>query len=269
MKKMLHRLFAPIAALLALAPTASAAKAPQVAARPLGGLRCRHDHLSLRDDPPPPGEHSVAHTEDRPAVGSSQQLVVETIVDEKNPMKLMQALSRLAFSPGLPPLAARVPPAEAGGARRRGHEERVSAAGARPDGDLGGGVHPARQSVPRHGPEGRRRREDDAAQHLRTAGQADRRAREQHRTARLLRHSCPKARSAQLLEGAIDQTERHARAISTQCSAPGRSGDVNAIAAELQPRPCRLARARQALLKRRNANWSRGSSSAWRARARS
>ena len=31
MKKLLHRLFAPIAALLALAPTASAAKAPQVA----------------------------------------------------------------------------------------------------------------------------------------------------------------------------------------------------------------------------------------------
>ncbi|MES2136686.1 MAG: TraB/GumN family protein [Pseudomonadota bacterium] len=44
------------------------------------------------------------------AVANSQELVVETIVDDKNPLKLMSAMASLAFSPGLPPLAERVPP---------------------------------------------------------------------------------------------------------------------------------------------------------------
>jgi uncharacterized protein YbaP (TraB family) len=43
------------------------------------------------------------------AVGESQQLVVETIVDKKDPTKVMSAMSSLAFSQGLPPLAERVP----------------------------------------------------------------------------------------------------------------------------------------------------------------
>lgn len=43
------------------------------------------------------------------AITGSQQLVVETIVDEKDPGKLMAALSSLAFSPGQPPLRERVP----------------------------------------------------------------------------------------------------------------------------------------------------------------
>lgn len=43
------------------------------------------------------------------AIAGSQQLVVETIIDEKDPGKLMAALSSLAFAPGQPPLAERVP----------------------------------------------------------------------------------------------------------------------------------------------------------------
>ena len=47
------------------------------------------------------------------AIDGSQQLVVETIVDNKNPQKLMAALASLAFNtPNLPPLAQRVPPAK-------------------------------------------------------------------------------------------------------------------------------------------------------------
>lgn len=45
------------------------------------------------------------------AVAGSQQLVVETIVDEKNPTKIMSALAGLAFTKGLPPLIERVPKA--------------------------------------------------------------------------------------------------------------------------------------------------------------
>lgn len=46
------------------------------------------------------------------ALEGSQELVLETIVDDKNPVQLMSALSSLAFSPGQPPLAQRVPEAK-------------------------------------------------------------------------------------------------------------------------------------------------------------
>src|SRR5207237_6659830 len=47
------------------------------------------------------------------ALASSQELVVETIVDEKDPTKLMSALTGLAFNtPNLPPLLSRVVPAK-------------------------------------------------------------------------------------------------------------------------------------------------------------
>src|SRR3954468_1070547 len=46
------------------------------------------------------------------AIDSSQQLVLETIIDDKDPTKIMAAMSSLAFSPGLPPLTDRVPPAK-------------------------------------------------------------------------------------------------------------------------------------------------------------
>ncbi|MEO7564504.1 MAG: TraB/GumN family protein [Sphingomicrobium sp.] len=46
------------------------------------------------------------------AVAGSQELVIETIVDDKNPAKLMSALAQLAFTKGLPPLAERVPQAK-------------------------------------------------------------------------------------------------------------------------------------------------------------
>src|SRR6476660_5396350 len=45
------------------------------------------------------------------AVNASHQLIVETIVDEKNPTSIMAAMSSLAFNtPNLPPLIDRVPP---------------------------------------------------------------------------------------------------------------------------------------------------------------
>ena len=44
------------------------------------------------------------------AITGSNELVVETIIDDKDPTKLMSALTSLAFSKGLPPIADRVPP---------------------------------------------------------------------------------------------------------------------------------------------------------------
>ncbi len=46
------------------------------------------------------------------AVAGSNELVVETIIDEKNPAELLAVMARLAVSPGLPPISERVPPAK-------------------------------------------------------------------------------------------------------------------------------------------------------------
>src|SRR6476469_2768038 len=46
------------------------------------------------------------------AVTNSKELVVETIVDEKNPTKLMSAMASIGLAKGLPPLVERVPPAK-------------------------------------------------------------------------------------------------------------------------------------------------------------
>src|ERR687889_1495972 len=46
------------------------------------------------------------------AVAGSQELVVETIIDDKNPAKLMSAMASLGFANGLPPLVQRVPPSK-------------------------------------------------------------------------------------------------------------------------------------------------------------
>ena len=46
------------------------------------------------------------------AIAGSQSLVVETILDEKNPQAIVGVLSRLGFSPGLPPIVERVSPAK-------------------------------------------------------------------------------------------------------------------------------------------------------------
>jgi uncharacterized protein len=46
------------------------------------------------------------------AVQGSQQLMVETIVDDKDPTKLMSVLAGMGFAKGLPPITERVPPAK-------------------------------------------------------------------------------------------------------------------------------------------------------------
>lgn len=44
------------------------------------------------------------------ALANSEALVVETVVDDQNPQAFMEAMGRLGFSPGQPPIADRVPP---------------------------------------------------------------------------------------------------------------------------------------------------------------
>jgi uncharacterized protein YbaP (TraB family) len=46
------------------------------------------------------------------AVGKSQELVVETLVDDKNPQALVATLMQMALATGLPPIDQRVPPSK-------------------------------------------------------------------------------------------------------------------------------------------------------------
>ena len=112
MNKLLRRFFAPVAALLSLG-SAAEARAPQ-AARPALWEVSDPDttiylfgtiHLL-------PGDMKWRTAKLDEALTSSQELVVETIVDDKNPTKLMSAMASLGLAKGLPPLVERVPAAK-------------------------------------------------------------------------------------------------------------------------------------------------------------
>lgn len=113
MKKLLQRLLAPLAAVLAFGSSGSAsAKSPVV--RPALWAVADGDttiylfgtiHLL-------PEKYQWRTSKFDDAVKSSNQLVVETIVDDKNPATIVAAMQKLAFSPGLRPLAQRLPPAK-------------------------------------------------------------------------------------------------------------------------------------------------------------
>lgn len=113
MKKLFQRLFTPVAAMLALGSAGpAAAKGPAV--KPALWAVADADttiylfgtiHLL-------PAKYQWRTPKFDQAVEGSKELVVETIVDEKNPAGIVAAMQQLAFSPGLPPIAERVPPAK-------------------------------------------------------------------------------------------------------------------------------------------------------------
>ena len=113
MTKLLQHLIAPFAALFALGGTVADAKAPQTARPALwevsdpdttiylfGTIHLLPDDLQWRT---PAFDQAVA---------SSQQLVVETIVDQQNLQSIRDAEMQLGFGKKLPPVAQRVPPSK-------------------------------------------------------------------------------------------------------------------------------------------------------------
>ena len=112
MTKLFQRFVAPVAALLSIG-SAAQARAPQTAKPALwqvsdadttiylfGTIHLLPSDLKWRTP-----------TLDQ-ALTSSQELVVETIIDDKNPAKLMSALSSIGLAKGLPTIVERVPPAK-------------------------------------------------------------------------------------------------------------------------------------------------------------
>ena len=253
MKKLLHRLFAPLAALLAFSPAGAATPA----ARPALWAVSDADttiylfgtiHLL-------PENYSWRTPKIDQAVGGSQQLVVETIVDDKNPQKLFHALASLAFSPNQPPLAARVAPE-----KRAALAEAVRKSGLPPQAldrmetwaaafillgnqfkDLGLKGDQGVEMVLRNAFTGQGKPVGELESNVEQLGFFDK---------------LPEAAQRELLEGAIDQsgdmkTEFH------QMLAAWAKGDVKGIAKTFNRDLAGSPDLQRALIKTRNANWSR------------
>ena len=177
------------------------------------------------------------------AVGGSQQLVVETIVDDKNPTKLMAAMASLGFSPR--PAAARRPGAAgkraalAGGDRQERHsaprrfDQMETWAAAfillgNQFKDLGLKGDEGVEAVLRSDFTGQGKPIGELETNVEQLGFFDK---------------LPENAQRDLLEGAIEDPAAMKQRVPAACSTPGRAATSTAIAATLQPRSGRLARA--------------------------
>ena len=189
------------------------------------------------------------------AVGRSQALVVETIVDTSNPQALAREMSRLGFRPGLPPLVSRV-----SAAKRPALEAAI-----------------AKSGLPRTAFE---RMETWAAAFVLLGGQfkdiglsgeagvetvlrsAFAKAGKpvdqlETNTEQLsLFDTLPEAAQRSLLEGALDATGDMRGQFNSMLAAWAR-GDVKQIGATFNEDLAGSPELREALLRRRNINWSR------------
>jgi len=258
MKKLLQRLFAPVAGLLALIPVAAAqARAPGVAHPALwevsdpdtkiylfGTIHLLPDHYQWR----------TAKFDE--ALAGSQQLVVETIVDQKNPAKLMAAMASLAFNtPNLPPLADRVP-----AARRAALAAAIKKSGFPPQAldrmetwaaafillgnqfrDLGLKGDEGVEAVLRNTFTSEGKPIDELETNVQQLGFFD---------------GLPEAAQRQLLDGAIDASDEMKKDFQGMLAAWSR-GDVEGIARTFNRDLAASPDLQEALLKRRNANWSK------------
>jgi uncharacterized protein YbaP (TraB family) len=112
MRKLVQRLFAPIAALLAFGAAAPAPARTPLARPALWAVADADTTIYLFGTIhllPENYQWRTARFDQ--ALQGSRELVVETIVDEKNPAQIVAAMQQLGFSSGLPPIAQRVPPA--------------------------------------------------------------------------------------------------------------------------------------------------------------
>ncbi|MFL6842079.1 MAG: TraB/GumN family protein [Sphingomicrobium sp.] len=189
------------------------------------------------------------------AVAGSQQLVVETIVDENNPTEMMSALASLAFSPNLPPIAQRVPPE-----KRAALEAAIRKSGLpRPTfdrletwaaafmllgdqfRDMGLKTDEGVEMVLR----------SSFARQGKSVGEL-----ETNREQLSYFDGLPEEAQRALLEGAIDEPKTMSKDFERMLTAWAR-GDVEGIAQTFNHDLAAVPALRQALLDRRNANWSR------------
>jgi len=188
------------------------------------------------------------------AVQNSQQLVVETIVDEKNPAQILSILAKLGFSDKVPPLAERVPPE-----KRAVLADAIKKSGLPPTAFdrmetwaaafvLLGNQFRAMGLEGGQGVEAILR--NDFATHGKPIAELE--TNEQQLS---FFDTLPEKAQRSLLEGAIEKPEAMKAEFAGMISAWTR-GDVNSIAKTFNRDLAESSDLREALLKRRNANWS-------------
>jgi uncharacterized protein YbaP (TraB family) len=112
MTKLFQRFVAPVAALLSIG-SAAQARAPQTAKPALWQVSDADTTIYLFGTIHLlPSDLKWRTPKLDQALTSSQELVVETIIDDKNPVKLMSAMASIGLAKGLPPIVERVPPAK-------------------------------------------------------------------------------------------------------------------------------------------------------------
>ena len=113
LKSMLRRVVAALGLPLLLGPVPAEARAPQTAKPALWEVKDPDTTVYLFGTIhllPQNTQWRTAKFDE--AMANAQQLVVETIIDEKDPTKLMSVMASLGMANGLPPLIERVPAAK-------------------------------------------------------------------------------------------------------------------------------------------------------------
>lgn len=187
------------------------------------------------------------------AMASAQELVVETIVDDKNPQKLMQAMASLGFANNLPPLVQRLPtskrPALEAAIKKSGMPVQaldrmktwtaaiILLGGKFKELGLSGGV----EGVLRN----------DFSTNGKPIGELESNVEQLSYFDRL-----PESAQRALLEGAIDDKQSMDSELGGMLKAWS-SGDVNGIAKTFDRDLAGTPELAQSLIKQRNANWSK------------
>ena len=253
--KLFKRLFAPLAAFLAVASPA-AARAPQQAKPALWEVSDADSTLYLFGTIHllPTGYHWRTPKFDQ-ALTSSNELVVETIVDLQHPNEILAAKRDLGYSAGLPPIEDRVPPAKRPRLRamiaKTGVPEQyfTSMESWLAAFELLGVQFQQMGLKGEAGPEQLLRTEFQAAK--KPIGQLETNAEQLGYFDRL-----PEKAQRLLLEGAIDEPKSTDTDFSKMLASWSR-GDVKAIAVTFNRDLSGSPDLMNALIKQRNANWTR------------
>jgi len=253
--KLFKRLFAPLAVFLAVASPA-AARAPQQAKPALWEVSGAGSTVYLFGTIHllPTGYHWRTPRFDQ-ALNSSNELIVETIVDLQHPDEILAAKRDLGYSAGLPPIEDRVPPAKRPRLRamiaKTGVPEQyfTSMESWLAAFELLGVQFQQMGLKGEAGPEQLLRTEFQAAK--KPIGQLETNAEQLGYFDRL-----PEKAQRLLLEGAIDEPKSTDSDFSKMLGSWSR-GDVKAIAVTFNRDLSGSPDLMNALIKQRNANWTR------------
>jgi uncharacterized protein YbaP (TraB family) len=257
LKALLHRAFAALGLSLALVAAPASARTAQVARPALWEVSDPDTTIYLFGTIhllPEKYQWRTARFDQ--ALAGSQQLVVETIVDNKNPAKLMAAMASLAFNtPNLPPLAQRVAPE-----KRAALAAAIKESGFPPQAldkmetwaaaitllgnqykDMGLKGDEGVEAILRNTFIANGKPIGELESNVEQLGFFD---------------TLPEKAQRELLEGSIDDSKSMTKELQDMLDAWSR-GDVRAIAQSFNRDLAGSPELEQALIKRRNANWSR------------